>query len=110
MPRRKSLNDKTHHQRQRHYRHLVLEEKIYRLRKKRRDRLPEDLSSSEAILIEQVEASRRAARFEALELELVNHERAVAGLPPLKSIPPDTPQARKIMRMEREMMSILERL
>jgi hypothetical protein len=96
--------------RRRKLRALQIEAKIHALKSARKPAVPKPISEREKHLLKAVMDARRAAYFECLELELVNHQRAMTGLPPLKSVPPDTPQARKIMRMEREMMGILERL
>ncbi|RKQ71807.1 hypothetical protein DES40_1137 [Litorimonas taeanensis] len=110
MPRAKRFNHARHRARKHYYQSLRLEENIQKLKAQRRARLPEDLSDTEAQLIHDLTVLRHSARFEAMELELYNHQRAMAGLPPLKSVPPDTPQSRSLLRLEREMAGMLGRL
>lgn len=104
MVRKRQIRSQSYRQKKSVLAGLTLEEKIRDLRAKRREAQPDKLSANEKALMRELKGLRRRVKYEDLELELMNLERKIVGLTPLDRIPPDTPEMREIMKMEREMM------
>ncbi|CAM3792899.1 hypothetical protein [Litorimonas haliclonae] len=104
MVRKRQISRKSYRQKQTVLASLTLEERIRDLRAKRRETQPDKLSANEHALMRELKSLKRRVKYDELELELMNLERKIVGLKPLDRIPPDTPEMREIMKMEREMM------
>jgi|GEM_PF-6112507 len=104
MVRKRRVNPQRYRQTKTILASLRVEDKIRELRAKRREAQPDRLSASEHALMRELKSLKRRAKYEELELELMNLERKIVGLSPLDSLPMVTPEMKEVMKMEREMM------
>ncbi len=100
----KRVSKRQYHAKKRLLHSLQIDQKIRTLKQEQDKASLRPQTQNEQALIEEYKALKRATRFDGIELEVMNYQRGLVGLPALHKIPPDTPEAHALLRMEREML------